>query len=80
MAAGTAPIFYATPKTAGVQILPADTTTKKTLVTAGANGSLVLGIEVTTTDTAVNDIGLYLQVGGAGTLPPRWQARRHRLR
>lgn len=67
MAAGTSPIFYATPKVSAVQIVAADTTTKKTLVTAGANGALVLGIEATTTDTAVNDVGLYVQIGGAGT-------------
>lgn len=67
MAAGTSPIFYAAPKTAAVQIAPADTTTKKTLLTAGANGCLVLGIEVTSTDTAVVDLGLYVQLAGAGT-------------
>lgn len=70
MAAGTSPIFYATPKTAGVQVANADGTTKKTLLTAGANGSIVLGIEATTTDTAVNDVGLYIQVGGSGTVYP----------
>lgn len=70
MAAGTSPIFYAAPKTAGVQFANADGTTKKTLLTAGANGALVLGVEATTTDTAANDVGLYVQVGGAGTEYP----------
>lgn len=70
MAANTAPIFYATPKTAAVQVANADGTTKKTLLTAGANGCIVLGIEATTTDTALNDVGLYVQIGGAGTAYP----------
>jgi len=67
MAAGTSPIFYAAPKISAVQIANADGTTKKTLVTAGANGCLVFGIEASTTDTANNDVGLYIQIGGSGT-------------
>jgi hypothetical protein len=70
MAAGTAPIFYDTPKTAAVQIAAADTTTLKTLLTAGADGALVLGVEVVTDDTTANDVGLYVQIGGSGTNYP----------
>lgn len=70
MAANTTPIFYATPKTAAVQFANADGTTKKTILTAGSNGALVLGLEATTTDTAANDVGLYVQIGGAGTVYP----------
>lgn len=70
MAAGTSPIFYAAPKTAAVQITNADGTTHKTLLTAGVNGSLVLGIAATTTDTTANDVGLYVQIGGSGTEYP----------
>lgn len=70
MAAGTSPIFYAVPKVAAVQIANADGTTKKNLVTAGANGSLVFGIEASTTDSAANDVGLYVQIAGSGTAYP----------
>jgi len=70
MAAGTSPIFYATPKTAAVQFANGDGTSLKTLLTAGSNGSLVLGVEATTTDTAANDVGLYVQIGGSGTNYP----------
>ena len=41
MAANTNPIFVLAPKTAAVQIVNADGTTKKTLLTAGANGARV---------------------------------------
>lgn len=70
MAANTSPIFYGSAKTAAVQIANADGTTKKTLLTAGSNGCIVLGIEATTTDSAVNDVGLYVQLAGAGTVYP----------
>src|SRR5206468_6802080 len=64
------PIFVLAPKTAGVQLAAADTTTKKTLMTAGANGARVRSVNVVTDDTAPNDVGLYLQIGGAGTVYP----------
>lgn len=67
MAANTEPIFGLTPKTQGTEILPADTTTLKTLFTAGANGARVLSVNAVTSDTAANDLNLYVQVGGAGT-------------
>lgn len=49
------------------QILPADTTTKKTIYTAGSNGSIVKSLWVASTDTSVRTFNLYLNAGGAGT-------------
>lgn len=46
------PVFVQTPKAAVQQILPADTTTAKTLVTAGTNGTKVTGIIATSDDTS----------------------------
>lgn len=70
MPANTLPIFVLTPKTQGTQFVNADGTSNKTLYTAGANGSVILGIVATTTDTAANNVELYVQVGGAGTAWP----------
>lgn len=70
MAANTSPVFVASVKTGGVQFANADGTTLKTLYTAGANGSRIASIFVSTTDTSANNIGLYIQVGGAGTAYP----------
>lgn len=42
------------------QILPADTTTLKTLVTAGVNGSRVNSIVVAMTDTTTRDVQIWL--------------------
>ena len=69
MAAGTSPIFGATPKTLVTTFVNADGTTTKTIYTAGSNGGArVLSIFATTSDTAANDVNLYLQTGGAGTI------------
>src|SRR5574337_67883 len=68
MAANTSPIFVLTPKTAVQTFANADGTTKKTLYTAGANGARVLAINAVTSDTAANDVNLYIQSGGAGTV------------
>lgn len=46
------PTFIQTPKAGLAQILPADTTTKKTLLTAGASGMKVTAVNVASTDTA----------------------------
>jgi len=71
MAANTAPIFIKNRKVAVVTIVPADTTTLKTLMTADAtNGSRLLAINVVTDDTAANVVGMYVQIGGAGTSYP----------
>lgn len=52
MAVSNIPIYPQTVQTWAQQILPADTTTKKTLVTAGTNGSIVESIGLTNTDAA----------------------------
>lgn len=70
MAAGTSPIFVDNRKVACVQILPADTTTLKTVFTAGADGSRVMAVNAVTDDTAANIVGLYVQIAGAGTNYP----------
>ncbi|MHB8459102.1 MAG: hypothetical protein ACYDAK_05380 [Candidatus Limnocylindrales bacterium] len=67
MAAGTAPVFYATPKTAATAFTNATGTTVTAIYTAGASGALILGIEATTSDTAPNDCNLYVKIGGAGS-------------
>jgi hypothetical protein len=67
MAANTSPIFIKNRKVAVVQIVPADTTTLKTLMTAGAEGSRLLAINVSTDDTAAETLGVYIQIAGSGT-------------
>lgn len=52
MPANTSPIFELIVKNVGVQITPADTTTKKTVYTGGANGSRIDQLAVSSTDTA----------------------------
>lgn len=63
MAVTSTPIFLQTPKTYIKQILPADTTTKLTLATAGANGSKIDAINISSTDTAARDLFLYVNDG-----------------
>lgn len=70
MAANTSPIFGANAKTQGTQFANADGTTAKTIYTAGTNGSRILSVNAVTTDTAVNDVALSVQVGGSGTSYP----------
>jgi hypothetical protein len=70
MAANTSPIFIKNRKVAVVTIVPADTTTLKTLMTAGSEGSRLLAINVVTDDTAANVVGMYVQIAGAGTNYP----------
>jgi len=52
MSVTSTPIFPQTIKSSEVQILPADTSSLKTLYTAGANGSRIEAIYATNTDTA----------------------------
>jgi hypothetical protein len=56
------PIFPQTITTGVTQILPADTTTLKTLFTAGANGSKIDNILVTSTDTGAKDLQLVVTI------------------
>ena len=58
----------ATLLTPAIQILPADTTDLKTLITAGANGALVKEIYITTDDTSDVDVELYLNDGSTDYL------------
>jgi hypothetical protein len=53
MAISNAAIFPQKVQSWAVQILPADTTTLKTLVTAGSNGSIIESLMVTNTDSTV---------------------------
>jgi hypothetical protein len=55
-----APIFVGTPKVGVVQILPADTTTAKTLVTAGSSGTKVVSLTATSTDSTARVITVSL--------------------
>lgn len=69
MAANTSPIFGLTPKTTGANLTNATGAgVKVTICTAGANGSRILAIGATTSDTAANDVNLFIQPGGAGTI------------
>lgn len=68
MAVTATPIFPQTILSPVVQILPADTTTLKTLYTAGANGGVVMNIHVGSTDTASKDLQFYLNIGGTDYL------------
>lgn len=71
MAAGTSPIFVSAVRTVSVQLANADGTTNKAFFTAHAtNGSKILVLSATTTDTANNDVFIYVKVGGSGTAIP----------
>lgn len=63
MAANTSPIFTLTPVNAGMQFTSADTTTKKSLYTAGANGGRIDAILVSTNDSAAVNLAFYLNDG-----------------
>ena len=67
MAVTATPIFPQTILSPVVQILPADTTSLKTIYTAGANGGLVMGIFCGSTDTANKDLQFYITPNGSGT-------------
>ena len=62
MAVTATPAFPQAINTAVQTILPADTTTAKTIFTAGANGSKIDAIFVTSTDTAARDLILNVVV------------------
>ena len=64
MAVTSTPAYLQTVQAPVVQILPADTTTNKTLVTAGTNGTRVYAIYVTSTDTSARDIALKKTISG----------------
>lgn len=55
--------FPQTPKNGNVQILPADASGLKTVYTGGANGSKIVGLMVTSSDTAARDVTWGITVG-----------------
>jgi hypothetical protein len=61
--AGTAtPIFPQTVKTYAAQILPADASGVKALVTGGANGSKVESLNIASTDSTARDVQLVMTI------------------
>lgn len=56
----TAPTFAKQPRKGLAQILPADTTAQKTVITAGSSGSKVLSLHASSTDTADRDVAISL--------------------
>jgi hypothetical protein len=69
MAANTSAIFPALYKTTGANLTNATGAgTKVTICTAGANGARILSINAVTSDTADNDVNLFIQPGGSGTV------------
>ncbi len=73
MPANTSPIFVLASNCKGVTFVNADGTAKKTLFTAGTNGSLLTDLNITSDDTAARDIDLFLKDGttsfALGTIP-----------
>lgn len=59
MAVTATPIFPQTIKDYVIQILPADTTTLKTVCAGATNGTKIESIIVTSTDTSARDVTLY---------------------
>jgi len=75
MALNSDPFFPASIKSTGVKIQPADTTTLKTLWTAGANGSKIVAVGTSSDDSATEDLQLWFNNGtidillGTKTIP-----------
>lgn len=63
MAANNDPIFVKTPNHAEVTFVNADSTNAKDLISAGANGTKVIGIAATSDDTAAVNMRLYIHDG-----------------
>lgn len=57
------PVFFATPKFSGVQILPADGVALKTIHTP-TTAAKVTAVMASSTDTASRDVTLYVTKGG----------------
>lgn len=68
MAVTATPIFPQAFKNAVQTIAPADTSTVKTLITAGTNGTKVQAILATSTDTSARDLALYLTISATNYL------------
>ena len=68
MPANTNPIFVLTPNLAEVTFTSADTTSSKDLITGGSNGTKVLGISATSSDSATINMRLYVHDGSTAYL------------
>jgi hypothetical protein len=68
MAKSTSLNFTQNVKFAATTIEPADTSTLKTLFTAGTDDSVVKAIQVTNSDTAARIVGLYVNNGSTDFL------------
>lgn len=64
----TTPLFPGAPKNGAVTIVPGDTTTKKTLYTAGASGAKLTNFVLTTDETAGREIAIWITIGGTDYL------------
>ena len=68
MAVTHKPVYAQTVNNGSVQILPADTTSLKTILTAATDGTIVEKLLVTSSDTAAKDLQVYITVGGVDYL------------
>jgi hypothetical protein len=68
MAVTATPIFPQAPKVYTAQILPADTTSKKTLCAGGTNGTRIDALNIASTDTSNRDIQLWMNNGSIDLL------------
>jgi len=68
MAVTATPVFIQAPKHSMVQIVPADTTANKTVVTAGSNGTKVFSLYCYSDDTATVNLRVSI-VRSATTYP-----------
>ncbi len=62
--ANTSPIFELTANNVGTQFTSADASNKKTVFTAGSNGSRVDSISLCSNDTAAINLAVYFTIGG----------------
>lgn len=62
------PFFPASLKTNSVLIQPADTTTKKTIYTAGSNGGKVVALFTSSDDSATEDLQIWLTISSTDYL------------
>lgn len=65
MTANFKPVFELTPVNAGVTVVNADSTNKKTVYTAGANGGRIDAISVCSDDTSAVNLAFYINDGSA---------------
>lgn len=68
MAVTNTPVYPQTITVTPITIVNADSTNKKTLYTAGANGSRIENVSVTNTDTAGYTLNIYITQGGTDYL------------